>query len=294
MRIRDSFGAGRPVYSFEFFPPKTEEGVRNLFDALQTLAPLQPSFVSVTYGAGGSTRELTVGLTSRIKREIAIEAMAHLTCVGHGRPELNEVLGALRDEGIENVLALRGDPPRGQERFERAPDGFAYASELVGFIRAGHDFCVGGACYPEGHVECPDPEAGLRHLQAKVAAGVDFLITQLFFDPADYFLFVERARAAGIGVPIVPGVMPVTNVSQIERFTTMCGARIPTALRDRLEPFRSDEEAVVAAGIEWGTAQCRALLEGGAPGIHFYTLNRSRSTLLIHASLADLQRAPAR
>src|SRR4051794_1668263 len=190
MRICDCFGSGHPVFSFEFFPPKTEEGLRNLFTAVETLAELQPAFVSVTYGAGGSTRELTIDLTARIKREIGIEAMAHLTCVGHSAGEIAAVLERLRGAGIENVLALRGDPPRGETQFVRPADGFGYAHELAAFIHSRYDFCLGGACYPEGHVECSDPEAGLRHTRQKVDAGVRFLITQLFFDPADYFRFV--------------------------------------------------------------------------------------------------------
>jgi methylenetetrahydrofolate reductase (NADPH) len=285
MRICDCFKTGRPVFSFEFFPPKTEEGVRNLYATIQELAPLKPSFVSVTYGAGGSTQALTVDLVTRIKKEIGIEAMAHLTCVGHSAAEIAAVLDRLRAAGIENVLALRGDPPRGETRFVRPKDGFGYAAELARFIRARYDFCLGGAGYPEGHVECADREAGLRHLKNKVDAGLDFVITQLFFDAADYFRFVERAREIGIDVPIVAGIMPVQNVGQIERFTTMCGASIPPDLRQRLEVVREDDQAVIAAGIEWATDQCRSLLAGGAPGIHFYTLNRSLSTRMVYQKL---------
>jgi methylenetetrahydrofolate reductase (NADPH) len=278
MRIRDCFQPGRPVFSFEFFPPKTEEGVANLYRTIEELAELRPSFVSVTYGAGGSTRELTVDLTARIRREIGVEAMAHLTCVGHSAAELAAVLDRLQAAGVENVLALRGDPPRGETRFVRPADGFGYAAELARFIRSAWDFCLGGACYPEGHPETADAEAGLEHLRAKVEAPIDFLVTQLFFDPAHYFAFVDRARGAGITVPIVPGIMPVTNVAQLERFTGLCGASIPGALRTRLDRVRDDDAAVVEVGIDWATEQCRALLAGGAPGVHFYTLNRSHST----------------
>jgi len=285
MRISECFASGQPVFSFEFFPPKTEEGVKSLFANVEELAALKPSFVSVTYGAGGSTRELTVKLTSRIKKEIGLEAMAHLTCVGHSASELAAILNQLGEAGIENVLPLRGDPPRGETRFVRPADGFGYASELVSFIRSRFDFCLGGACYPEGHVECPDKEADLGHLLHKVQAGVNFLITQLFFDPEDYFRFLGRARAMGVTLPIVPGIMPITNVSQIERFASMCGASLPAALRQRLEPIRDDEQAVVAAGVEWATNQCRTLLAGGAPGIHFYTLNRSHATRMVHKNL---------
>jgi methylenetetrahydrofolate reductase (NADPH) len=287
MYIRDYFTQDRPVFSFEFFPPKTEEGLKNLYGTIAELAALQPSFVSVTYGAGGSTRDLTVDLTSRIKREIGIEAMAHLTCVGHSSGEIASVVDRLREAGIENILALRGDPPKGETQFVRPEDGFGYSQELAGFLRSRYQdtLCLGGACYPEGHVEAACKEGDLQHLKAKVDAGVDFLVTQLFFDPQDYFRFVERARALGITLPIVPGIMPVTNVTQLERFTTMCGARIPEELRDRLEKVRDDEQAVVSAGIQWATEQCRALLEGGAPGIHFYTLNRSLSTRMVYLNL---------
>lgn len=285
MRICDCFGKGEPVFSFEFFPPKTEEGLRNLYRTVEELAELKPSFVSVTYGAGGSTRELTVELTERIKKEIGVEAMAHLTCVGHSSAELASILDRLKEAGIENVLALRGDPPKGETQFVRAADGFGYAQELVRFIRSGWDFCLSGGAYPEVHPDTSDADRDLLHLKQKVDAGTDFLVSQLFFEPETYFRFVERARAAGIEVPIVPGIMPVTNVAQLERFTQMCGARIPQALRDRLERVRDDEQAVIATGIEWATDQCRALLAGGAPGIHFYTLNRSLSSRMVYLNL---------
>jgi methylenetetrahydrofolate reductase (NADPH) len=287
MFIRDCFQSGRPVFSFEFFPPKTEEGLKNLYGTIEELAPLQPSFVSVTYGAGGTTRDLTVDLTSRIKREIGLEAMAHLTCVGHSADEIAAVVDRLRDGGIENILALRGDPPKGATEFVRPENGFGYAQELTRFLRSRYQdsLCLGGACYPEKHVEAASAEEDLAHLKGKSEAGVDFLVTQLFFDPADYFRFVERARAAGIMQPIVPGIMPVTNVTQLERFTSMCGAGIPTALRDRLARIRDDEQGVIQAGIEWATEQCRALLDAGAPGVHFYTLNRSLSTRMVYLNL---------
>ena len=286
MRIVEAFNTGRPVFSFEFFPPKTPEGVAALYRTISDdLAPLEPTFVSVTYGAGGSTQDLTVELVSTIKRELGLETMCHLTCVGHSAHELGQVLGRLRGNGIENVLPLRGDPPRGQEHFERPPDGFGYAQELVRFIRARYDFCLGGASYPEGHPDCADLALDLQHLCEKVDAGSEFLITQLFFEPALYFEFVARARAAGIGVPIVPGILPVLSLPQIERFTSLCGASIPPRLRARLEAC-PDEAAVVQAGIDWATEQCAALLEGGAPGIHFYTLNRAQSVQAILHNLA--------
>jgi methylenetetrahydrofolate reductase (NADPH) len=279
MRIADAFGPGRPpVISFEFFPPKTPDAETRLFETVAQFAPLRPTFVSVTYGAGGATRRLTRDIVVRIKRDIGIEAMAHLTCLGHTADELAEILDALTAAGIENVLALRGDPPKGQTTFTPTPGGFAHGAELAAFIRGRWDVCIVGAAHPEKHLEAPDLETDLRHLTEKVANGAQVLITQLFFEPQTYFAFVERARAAGIGVPIVPGIMPITNVSQLERFTSMCGASIPASLRELLASVRDDDAAVTAVGIEWARDQCRALLEGGAPGLHFYTLNRSHST----------------
>jgi methylenetetrahydrofolate reductase (NADPH) len=285
MRIIDCFKDSRPIFSFEFFPPKTPEGEQLLYRTVERLAEAHPAFVSVTYGAGGSTRELTVELVGRIQADLGITAMAHLTCVGHSRHEIDTVISRLQRRGVQNVLALRGDPPRGADVFRAHPEGFAYASELVRHLKNTTDLCVAGAAYPEGHVECVDREQDLLHLKAKVDAGADFLITQLFFDPCDYFGFVDRARAVGIQVPIVPGVMPVTNASQLQKFTQMCGTRIPDALRDRLAPIAEDTDAVVEAGIGWATDQCKRLLEGGAPGIHFYTLNRSHSTLQVFRNL---------
>jgi methylenetetrahydrofolate reductase (NADPH) len=279
VRIVDAFGSGRPpVISFEFFPPRTPEAETRLFETVARLAPLRPSFVSVTYGAGGTTRRLTRDIVTRIKREIGLEAMAHLTCLDHTADELAEILDALTAAGIENVLALRGDPPKGQTTFTPTAGGFAHGSELAAFIRGRWDVCIVSAAYPEKHLEAPDLETDLRHLKEKVESGARILITQLFFEPRTYFAFVERARAAGISVPIVPGIMPITNVSQIERFTSMCGASIPASLRDLLAGARDDDAAVTAIGIEWARDQCRALLAGGAPGLHFYTLNRSHST----------------
>jgi len=279
MRIADAFGPGRPpTISFEFFPPRTPEAEKRLYDTVAKLAPLDPTFVSVTYGAGGTTRQLTRDIVARIKREIGIEAMAHLTCVGHTANELAEILDDLTAAGIENVLALRGDPPKGESTFTPTAGGFSHGSELAAFINGRWDVCIVSAAYPEKHLEAPDLETDLRNLKRKVESGARVLITQLFFEPATYFAFVQRARDAGIGVPVVPGIMPITNVSQIERFTSMCGATIPASLRDLLAGVRDDEDAVSAIGIEWARDQCRTLLEGGAPGLHFYTLNRSRST----------------
>ena len=287
MRISELFGRGRPVFSFEFFPPKTDEAASAMLPTVKDLAEmLQPDFVSVTYGAGGSTRGRTIELVSRMQSELGLTTMAHLTCVGHTREELAGILDRLASRGIKNVLALRGDAPGG--KFEPTPGGFAHASDLAAYVRERYRFCIGGACYPEKHPESPDADADLRWTAHKVACGTEFLITQLFFDSEDYFRFVERARAAGITVPIVPGIMPITSVSQIERFTKMCGATIPEDLLARLKRFEEDPSIVMAIGIEHAIRQCRRLLEADAPGVHFYTLNKSHATRSILAAIKAL------
>jgi methylenetetrahydrofolate reductase (NADPH) len=285
MRIADRLKRREPAFSFEFFPPRTPEAVERLYATARALKALDPTFVSVTYGAGGSTRELTVDLVTRMKHELGLETMAHLTCVGHTTEELAEVLEKLVEGGVENVLALRGDPPKGQTEFVRPEGGFGYGQELARFIKGRWAFCVAGAAYPEKHLDAPDAETDLRHLKEKVESGAEFLITQLFFDPDVYFRFVERARAIGIDVPIIPGIMPVTNVAQIHRFTSMCGATIPASLQDLLDRVKDDETAVIAVGVEWASDQARRLLAGGAPGVHFYTLNRSHSSQMVVQNL---------
>jgi methylenetetrahydrofolate reductase (NADPH) len=277
MKIAERLG-GAPLYSFEFFPPKDAEGVDRLFETIAELKPYVPGYVSVTYGAGGSTRKLTVDLVRRIKKEAGIEAMAHLTCVGATREEIAGVLDELQEADIHNVIALRGDPPKGATGFVRTEGGFGQAAELVAFIRSRYDFCLAAACYPEKHQDATDAAADLRHLKAKVDAGADFLITQLFYDNADYFAFVERARAIGITVPIIPGIMPITNLAGIKRITALSAARIPADLLARLDAVTADPDAVRAIGVEHATEQCRDLVARGAPGVHFYTLNRSLAT----------------
>jgi methylenetetrahydrofolate reductase (NADPH) len=279
---------GEPVFSFEFFPPKTDEGVKALFETVEALQPLAPGFVSVTYGAGGSTRARTVDLVKRIKRETGIEAMAHVTCVGASRDDIGATLDEFASVGVQNVLALRGDPPRGETAFTPHPDGFRHASELVAFIRGQPgrwSFCIGAAAYPEGHPETRDLEADLRNLKTKVEAGADFLVSQLFFQNAAYEGFVARARAAGIQVPMLPGIMPFTNVEQVERFTATCGATIPARLQAAMEVRRADPDAARDLGVAYASLQCQDLLRRGAQGIHFYTLNRSTSTRAIVAAL---------
>ena len=287
MRIVDAFGRGEPVFSFEFSPPRTDEAAEQLRATVRELAALRPDYVSVTYGAGGSTRERTIETVTEIKRDTGIEAMAHLTCVGHTAEELAAILDRLRDAGMHNVLALRGDPPKGERAFVVTEGGFAHSSDLAAFVRSRWDFCLGGAAYPEGHLESPSLEEDLRHTKEKVDAGISFLNTQLFFDPADYFEHVRRARALGITAPIVPGLLPITSAKQLSPtgFIARCGASVPPALRALVEQASDDEDAVTAIGIEWTTVQCVALLRGGAPGIHFYTLNRSHSAQQIFVRL---------
>ena len=288
MRISDILRTDRRAVSFEFFPPKDDAGFASLFATIEALKALDPSYVSVTYGAGGSTRRKTVELVKRIKHEIGIESMAHLTCVGANRDEIGTVLDDLAAAGLDNVLPLRGDPPKGESDFVPTPGGFRYANELVAFIRERHSFCLGGACYPEKHPEAPSAEADLDNLKRKVDAGVDFLITQLFFDNDDYLRFRERAVAAGVRVPILAGIMPILNVKQIKRFTRMCGASLPNTLRQKIEAVEDDAEAVRQVGIYHATRQCEDLLRDGVPGIHFYTLNRSTATRAIYQSIKGL------
>jgi methylenetetrahydrofolate reductase (NADPH) len=286
MKIRNRLNPSEPCFSFEFFPPKTDEGVKDLQRVIGELSGLDPGFVSVTYGAGGSTRDRTVELVSELKKAGRIEAMAHLTCVGHTREELAEVLDRLVQAKVENVLALRGDPPRGQATFSVTPGGFRYASELVQFIRErDYPFCVGGACYPEGHIETASRDDDLKHLKRKVDAGLDFVITQLFFDNAFYFDFVERARRVGINVPIVPGIMPITGFEQVNRFVRLCGATVPMRLTLQMEKVKDQPDAVMQLGVAHATVQCMELLARGVPGIHFYTLNKSPATRMIVSAL---------
>jgi methylenetetrahydrofolate reductase (NADPH) len=277
--------AEEPIFSFEFFPPKSDAGERVLGLALESLRQLEPAFVSVTYGAGGSSRGRTLDLTKWIKQELGIEAMAHLSCVGSTREELSAVLEDMRQAGIENILALRGDPPRGESDWKPHPGGLSYSTELAGLIHEGSDACVGGACFPEVHPEAPDLAHDLRFLKDKIDNGVSFLITQLFFDNDFYFRFVDEARAAGIEVPILPGVMPITDLRQIKTITGMCGATIPPALLEALEWRSHDPDAVLQLGVSYATLQCAELLARGAPGIHFYTLNRSHATRAILSAL---------
>ena len=298
MRIDDRLATGaEPSFSFEFFPPKTDEGERNLGRALAELSRMQPTFVSVTYGAGGSAaqKRKTIDIVSSIKAEHGLEAMAHFTCVDATVAELRDTLDLMRDAGIHNVLALRGDPPQGQTEWTATEGGLSYSRELIEMIRDGYDFAIGAACFPEVHIHAESAESDLRYCKEKVDAGARFLITQLFFDNTVYYDFVARAREAGIDVPIIAGIMPITNAGQIKRITELCGSALPPRLVAELDARADDPEAVAEFGVAYATLQCADLLEHGAPGIHFYTLNRSPATRAILSALKVFEpwRAPA-
>jgi len=285
MKIGDELAARRPCFSFEFFAPQTDQGVENLMERVRGLRALDPAFVSVTYGAGGSSRGRTLDLAMRIKREFDIEVLAHITCADHTADELRAIFHQLRSGGIENVLALRGDAPRGTGDFVARDGGFRYATDLIELLRAEFDFDIGAAAYPEKHPEADSLDADIANALRKVRAGARFLITQLFFDNEYYFAYVARARSAGIEVPILPGLMPLTSYEQIARITQMCGAVIPEGLLAELE-FRVDEpQAVTDLGVAYCTLQCTELLARGAPGIHFYTLNKSPATRAVVSAL---------
>jgi len=285
VRIDQTLALKRPHFSFEFFPPKTDEGVENLLTTARTLRVLEPAFVSITYGAGGSTRARTLEVAKRMKRELDLEVMAHVTCVGHTRAELRALFAEIHAAGIENVMALRGDPPRGEAAFTPTEGGFRYATELIAMLHEEFAFSLGAAVYPEKHPEAASFEDDLANAVRKVQAGARFLVTQLFFDNEAYFRFVERARAAGIDVPIVPGIMPITNYEQIARMTKMCGASIPGPLLGELETRAADAQGITDLGVAYCALQCSDLLQRGAPGIHFYTLNRSPSTRAVVSAL---------
>jgi methylenetetrahydrofolate reductase (NADPH) len=290
MKIDRILESTRPVFSFEFFPPRTDDGQRNLEDALGELKKDEPDYVSVTYGAAGSTRERTVEVTKWIKEDLGLEAMAHLSCVGEPVDRLREILDEIAAAGIDNILALRGDPPRGESEWTPHPEGLEHSVDLIALIRSRYEFSVGATCFPEVHPEAPDLDHDLRYLKRKVEAGATFLITQLFFDNEDYFRFVESAREYGIDVPIIAGIMPITNFDQIKRITTLCESRIPTALQEQLEARNAEgEEAVAELGVAYATLQCADLLARGAPGIHFYTLNKSPATRAILSALRAWQ-----
>lgn len=281
MNFKDFYQKGKPAFSFEIFPPKDAAGEQSLFTALQKLRQFNPAFVSVTYGAMGSTQDKTRNLAIRIHKELGLTTAFHFTCVGSDRAFIREYVEYLKKEGIDLIVALRGDPPQGVEKFTPPLNGFRYANELVSYLKGLGGFSIAVAGYPEGHIETPDKETDLNHLVRKVEAGADIVITQLFFNNQDYFDFVERVRKKGIRVPIIPGIMPILNLKQIEKISKMCGAGIPKELQTKLLQNESSPERVKEIGIEYSLNQCQELLKNGAPGIHFYILNRAESTSAI-------------
>jgi methylenetetrahydrofolate reductase (NADPH) len=285
MKVRDCFNDRRPVFSFEFFLPKTPEGMAQFKSTVRDLKGLAPSFVTLTYGAGGSSRDRTIETAGMIQNELGLTTVAHLTCIAHTRNEIEAIVEKIRVLGIENIMALRGDPPKDGHLPPENRREYRYAVDLVRHIRKMDGFCVGVAGYPEKHPEAPTMEEDLRHLKEKAEAGADFITTQLFFNNEDYFRFVERVRALGITLPVLPGLMPVTNYGQLHKFAAMCGARVPAEIVRTLEPRQTDAEYVIRYGIDWTFRQARDLLDKGAPGIHFYTLNKSRSTEMILSRL---------
>jgi methylenetetrahydrofolate reductase (NADPH) len=289
------FRAGRPLVSVEFFPPKSPEGARQILATAEALAPFRPDFVSITYGAGGSTRERTLEYGLILRDRFGFEVMPHLTCVGHSRAELHHVLSGLRDAGFRNLMTLRGDPPKGATAFQPHPDGLRYASELVAFIREHYpEFCLGVGGYPETHPEAASPADDLRHLKEKVDAGADFITTQLFFDNTAYFAFIDRCRALGITVPIVPGILPPLSHPQVKKFAAFCGAKYPDALAAQLAPLEGQDAPSEAVGVAWADAQIRGLLQARVPGLHLYLLNRASSALALFARLQQEGLLPAR
>ena len=285
MRIDEIIAAEQPTFSVEFFPPKSEEATGQLYETARELARLQPDFVSVTYGAGGSTRDGTVEITRALKDEVGLETMAHLSCVGETTEGLATTLDRIADAGIDNVFALRGDPPRGQADFVQPEGGLGSAAELTAFITDRWDFSVGGACFPEVHPEAPDLDTDLAYLKTKVDAGAGFLITQLFFDNGVYFDFVREARARGVEVPILAGVIPVASFAQTKRICELCDATIPAPLEAAFAAAGGDPEREFELGIAYAAQQCAELLVGGAPGIHFYALNRAPATRAVLGAL---------
>jgi methylenetetrahydrofolate reductase (NADPH) len=287
MRIAELYAAeGGPVFSLEFFTPKNEAGRQALFRAIERLQTIDPGFVSITCGAAGTTRERTADLAIEIQDKFGVTAMAHLVCTGTTKEELDETLHHMEKEGIENILALRGDPPKGARDWTPVEGGFRHANELAAFVREHFAMGIGGACYPEKHHEAPSLEADIRNLKRKVEAGAEFLITQLFFDNDTYWRFVGKVRAEGIEVPIVPGIMPVLNLANLQRIASLSpGTTIPPGLQDALQVAEGDDDASLKAGDDFAAKQCHELITKGAPGIHFYTLNRSKSTLQTVAQL---------
>jgi len=287
MKIKDLFAQKKRVLSFELFPPKRDGNLDGLFQTVQELKQMRPDYISITYGAGGSSRDMTYDIALRLK-ENAVLPLVHFTCVGHSRLEIKQLLDKLKTAGIENLLALRGDPPKDQTAFTPAPDGFRYANELIQFIRAeGYDFCLGVAGYPEGHTEVLSKMEDIQNLKRKIQSGGDFIVTQLFFDNQDYFGHLEQLRSVGVSNPVQPGIWLLTDYVQIEKICHLSGAKYPAVLRDKIEPIKENKEKVAQAGIEYAVDQCDELLRKGAPGVHFYVMNKSHSVREVIKRLND-------
>jgi len=279
-KIKELFKNKSRVYSFELFPPKTEKGYQNLLETIGKLCELKPDFISCTYGAGGGSRDKTLEIVERIEKSHNVIGLAHLTCVLHTKEELKNIIETIQSKGIRNILALRGDPPKDQPTWVPGPDNFHYSSELAAFIREhfNENFSIGVAGFPEGHILCPDRTQDARYLKIKIDSGADFVITQLFFDNNDYFEYVHRLRKIGVHVPVIPGILPVTDYKSLQRFCGLCGATISDEVKKIFATIEDDLEATMEEGIRFATRQCRGLLDGGAPGLHFYCLNKASPT----------------
>ncbi|MCK5370614.1 MAG: methylenetetrahydrofolate reductase [NAD(P)H] [Cyclobacteriaceae bacterium] len=285
MKIKDLLNSGEKTYSFEFFPPKNYSSILELGINVGQLMKLSPSFISVTYGAGGSTQDASFHLIDYINNKIGLVTMAHYTCVNATKEKVTQDLDLFYEKNIENLILLRGDPPKGETTFSNVDGDFHHANDLIEFVAKQDRFCIAAAGYPEAHPESISIEKDIEYLKYKVDKGVDFVVTQLFFENAYYFDFVNRARKAGVTIPIIPGIMPITNFKQIKKFTLMCGAKIPEELVQQLEPYQDDRKKTYKIGVDFAIKQCRELIEKEAPGLHFYTLNKSRATVDIFASI---------
>lgn len=278
-KISDILKEKERTFSFELFPPKTEKGLTRLFETATTLNELKPDWFAITYGAGGTTRELTMDIVDDLQKRLQVPVMHHFTCVGHSKAELETIIKKMKEKNICNILALRGDAPDGVEHWEPAPDGLEYCSQLIELIRShGNFFSIGVAGFPEGHIDCPDKETDSKHLKMKIDSGGEFIITQLFFDNNDYFEYLARIKKLGVNVRVIPGIIPITNYQKLLRFCKTCGSNIPQRVHDIFKPLDGDDEATYKAGVQFTVEQCNQLLEGGAPGLHFYTLNKVEPT----------------
>ena len=288
MFIKDMFKKDKVVISIEVFPPKRDDDLDKLYQTINELNVIKPDFVSVTYGAGGSTRDKTVEIASKIKNEIGLEVMAHLTCVNSTKEEIGNIITQLRSKNIKNILALRGDPPQGQQNFTKTIGGFGYANELVAYIKSrNEEWSIGVAGYPEGHIEASSLEEDIKNLKRKVDSGADFIVSQLYYDNKDFFRFLELTQSAGINVPIIPGIFPILNFNAIKKITSLCGAKIPKPLLEKLEKYQDNQDEIEKIGIDYAIKQISELIENKVYGIHFYSMNKSKVTIMIYNAIKD-------